>query len=416
MRAFTPQPINEYRKEYALTEQALNGIGVLDISDGISGSYCAKMLAGFGAEVIKLEKPGAGDSTRRMGPFPDDIPHPEKSGAFLYHNTGKKGVTLNIQTASGRDLLRKLVAGTDVFVENFQPSVLPELGLDYPALSAINPRLVMTSITGFGQTGPYRDFKMASIAGYALGGHQYITGAPDREPLQGAGPQPEYVGGIHGFYGTLAGLYSREDTGRGQHVDVSIMECLAGFHQFTLTRYTYGGEVKRRTGNRYEAIPGIALYPCKDGHIALSASTPMQQELLFALVEMPDLAEDLPVFGSTNADAALDALDERLMPWFKERTKEEIFHTCSQWRIPCAPVTHPGELLDDPHFRERNFWTEIDHPVAGPLPYPGAPFHLAETPWQAGRAPLLGEHNREIYGRLGYGSEDLVRLRQGGVI
>ena len=403
--------------EHLLTEQVLDGIGVLDLSDGISGSYCGKMLAGFGAEVIKLEKPGAGDSTRRLGPFPDDIPHPEKSGAFLYHNSGKKSVTLNIETAAGRDLLRQLVAETDVLVENFQPSVLPKLGLGYTALSAINPRLVMTSITGFGQTGPYRDFKMESIAGYALGGHQYINGEPDREPLQGAGPQPEYLGGIHGFFGTVTGLFSREDTGRGHHVDVSIMECLAGFHQFTIIRYTYGGEIKSRTGNRYEAGPTITIYPCKDGHIALSASSPMQQELLFALVGMPDLAEDFAGVTAHRDDTALaEAFDERLKPWFQERTKEEIFHTCSEWRIPCAPVTHPGELLDDPHFRERGFWRSIDHPVAGRLPYPGAPFRLTETPWQPGRAPLLGEHNREIYGRLGYDGEDLVRLRQGGVI
>ena len=400
-----------------LKEQVLDGIGVIDLSDGISGSYCAKMLAGFGAEVIKIERPGVGDSARSLGPFPDDIPHQEKSGAFLYHNTGKKSITLNIETALGRDLMRKLVAGADVLVENFRPCVLQKRSLDYPALSAINPRLVMTSITGFGQTGPYRDFKMESIAGYALGGHQYINGEPDREPLQGAGPQPEYLGGIHGFFGTITGLYSREDAGRGHHVDVSIMECLAGFHQFNLILYTYGGEIKRRTGNRYGGFTVVTIYPCKDGHIALSASSPMQQEQLFALVGMPDLAEDLVGIANRPDDTALkDAFDKRLMPWFRERTKKEIFHTCSQWRIPCAPVTHPGELLDDPHFRERDFWTEIDHPVAGRLPYPGAPFRFQEKHWQLGRAPLLGEHNQEVYGRLGYGSEDLVRLRQGGVI
>ena len=143
----------------------------------------------------------------------------------------------------------------------------------------------------------------------------------------------------------------------------------------------------------------------------------MQHELLCDLVGIPDLAEDLAVVNAQRDNTALaDAFDERLMPWFQERTKEEIFHTCSQWRIPCAPVTHPGELLDDAHFSERDFWRSIDHPVAGRLPYPGAPFRLTKTPWQPGRAPMLGEHNQEIYGRLGYGGEDLVRLRQGGVI
>ena len=405
-----------------MTEQALDGIGVLDLSDGISGSYCAKMLAGFGAEVIKLEKPGPGDSTRIMGPFPGDIPHPEKSGAFLYHNTGKKSVTLNIETATGRDLLRQMVAGADVLVENFQPCVLPELGLDYPALSAINPRLVMTSITGFGQTGPYRDFKMESLIGYALGGHQYITGEPDREPLQSAGPQPEYLGGIHGFYGTVAGLYAREDTGHGHHVDVSIMECLAGFHQFNIVNYTYSGDIKRRTGNQYNGWQFISILPCKDGYVALTTSTPMQQELFSALIGMPepeeteDPGQNPGLSNLVNDPARAEVFDALSRDWFIERTKEEIFHTCSQWRIPCAPVTHPGELLDDPHFRERGFWSEIDHPVAGRLPYPGASFRLTETPWQPGRAPLLGEHNEEIYGRLGLGGEDLVQLRQGGVI
>ena len=399
-----------------MTAQILEGISVLDLSDGISGSYCARMLAGFGAEVIKLEKPGSGDSTRAMGPFPNDRPHPERSGAFLYHNAGKKSVTLNIGSAAGRDLLLQLVAGADVLVENHQPRVLPELGLGYPALSAANPRLVMTSITGFGQTGPYRDYKMASLTGYAVGGHQYITGEADREPLQGAGPQPEYVGGIHGFYGTVAALYSREGTGQGHHVDVSIMECLAGFHQFNITRHTYAGEIKRRSGNRYEGLPAITIYPCKDGHVALSASTPMQKELLADLVEMPELAEDFAAIVGLPDEEALDTIDQRLIPWFRERTKEELFHTCNQWRIPCAPVTHPGELLNDPHLRERRFWAEIDHPVAGRLPYPGSPFHLTKTPWQLARAPLLGEHNRDVYGRLGCDDKDLARLRQEGAI
>ncbi len=406
-------------------EQALDGIGVLDLSDGIPGSYCAKMLAGFGAEVIKLEKPGVGDSTRSMGPFPDDIPHPEKSAAFLYHNTGKKSVTCNIKTASGRDLLRQLVAGADVLIENFQPRVLPGLGLDYPALSAINPRLVMTSITGFGQTGPYRDFKMESIIGYALGGHQYVNGEPDREPIQGAGPQPEYLGGVHGFYGTVAGLLSRENTGHGHHVDVSIMECLAGFHQFNIVKYTHGGVIKRRTGNAYEGWIFISIYPCKDGYIALTTSTPLQRELFRALVGIPEpdeteITNQTPdpnnVFVSPPDTELFERYEPMMKDWFRERTRDEIFHTCSQWRVPCAPVTHPGELLDDPHFLERDFWDEIDHPVAGRLPYPGAPFSLTDTPWQPGRAPLLGEHNQEIYGRLGYDVEDLVRLRQGGVI
>jgi crotonobetainyl-CoA:carnitine CoA-transferase CaiB-like acyl-CoA transferase len=398
-------------------EQVLDNIRVLDLSEYISGSYCTKMLAAFGAEVIKVEIPDDGDNARRMGPFPNDRPNPEKSGTFLYLNTGKKSITLDFRTATGLELLKKLVKTADVLVENFEPRTIPELGLGYDTLETINPRLIMASITGFGQNGPYRDYKMTSIAGYALSGHQYITGEPDREPLQGPGPQSEYQGGLHGFFGTLAALYSREESGQGQQVDVSIMECMAGFHQFTIIRYTYGGEIKTRTGNRYEYTYPVTIYPCKDSHVALSASTRSQQELLFSLVGMPELTEDPRFIRPSDCLANADALDDLLRPWFEERTRDEIFHTCEQWRVPCAPVTSPGEMLDDPHLNERRFWVEIDHPEAGKLAYPGAPFRMSATPWQAGQAPLLGEHNEEIYClNLGYTRDDLVLLRETNVI
>ncbi|HEY90519.1 MAG TPA: CoA transferase, partial [Dehalococcoidia bacterium] len=274
-----------------MTLQALDGLKVLDLGDYVSGPYCTKMLASFGAEVIKVEKPGEGDSSRRMGPFPGDEAHPEKSGAFLYLNTGKKSITLNIKTATGLKILKDLIRNSDILVENFQPGVMADLGLDPAILEKENPRLIVASITGFGQNGPYRDYKMSSIVGYALGGHQYIIGEPDREPLQGAGPQPEYQGGLHAFFGIMAALYSREETGRGQHIDVSIMECMTGFHQFTIIRYTYGGEIKPRSGNRYESTYPVTIYPCKDGHVALSASSVQQQELLYALIGKPEIAE-----------------------------------------------------------------------------------------------------------------------------
>ena len=400
-----------------MAEQALEGVRVLELSQHISGPYCTKMLAAFGAEVIKVEKPGEGDGARRTGPFLADKPPPERSGLFLYLNTGKKGITLNIESPAGLKVIKKLVKTIDVLVENFEPWIMPGLGLDYGTLNKTNPRLVMTSISNFGQSGPYRDYKATSIIEYALSGHLYITGEPDREPLQGPGPQPEYQGGLHGFFGTMLALYSREETGLGQWVDVSIMEAMAGFHQFTITNYTYGGEIKRRTGNRYAAQPQITIHPCKDGHVALSASTPLQREMLYSLAGMPELRDDPRFQTRDDIIVNADAFDALLLPWFKERTKDEIFHTCAEWRIPCTPVSSPEELLNDPHYKARDFWVEVDHPKAGRLTYPGAPFKMLETPWQAGRAPLLGEHNEEIYcGQLGYSEEDLVRLSQGGVI
>jgi crotonobetainyl-CoA:carnitine CoA-transferase CaiB-like acyl-CoA transferase len=375
------------------------------------------MLASFGAEVIKIEPPGAGDVSRAAGPFPDDISHPEKSALYLYMNAGKKSITLNLQSETGIRILKELVRNADVMVENFRPGVMKTLGLDYITMAKVNPLLIMTSISYFGQTGPYREYKGNSIVGYSLSGHQYINGEPSREPLQGAGPQPEYQGGLHGFLGTMLALYSREDTGKGQWVDVSIQECMAGFHQFTVTRYTYGGLIKQRAGNRYESDHPISIYPCKDGYVAVSASSRPQQEQLYTLIGIPELIQDPRFLTPQDRINNADAFDELLVPWLKERTRDELFHTLSEWRIPCAPVAEPGDLLEDPHFKTREFWVDIDHPVAGKLTYPGAPFKMSATPWEMSRAPLLGEHNQEIYcTRLGYTVDDLVRLRGQGII
>ena len=395
---------------------ALSGVKVLEISEGISGPYCGKMLASFGAEVIKIEPP-RGDVSRAVGPFPGDVPHAEKSALFLYLNTGKKSMILDLHNREGRKAFRKLARTADVVVENYPPGGMDSLGLGYAALARLNRRLILTSITPFGQTGPYRSYKSAPIVEYSLSGHQYINGEPNRQPLQGAGPQPEYEGGLHGFLATMIALYWREDSGRGQWLDISIQECMAGFHQFTITRYTYGGLIKPRNGNRYESDHPISIYPCKDGYVAVSASARPQQEQLYTLIGRPELIQD-PRFATPQdrIDNA-DLFDAMLVPWLAERTKDELFHTLSEWRIPCAPVADPRDLLNDPHFKARAFWSEIKHPEAGMLTYPGAPFRMSETTWQVGRAPLLGEHNEEVYcGRLGYSSEELARLKKRGMI
>ncbi len=400
-----------------MTDQVLSGIKVLDLSSMISGPWCARMLAAFGAEVVKIEDPDGGDASRRMDPFPNDNPDAEKSVLFLYMNTGKKSVTLNIHSASGLKLLKYLIKDSDVLVENLAPGTLKTFSIDYPTLADINPRLILTSISNFGQTGPYRDYKSSSIVSYSLSGHQYINGEVNREPLQPPRHQPEYQGGMHGFLATLVALYAREETGQGQWIDVSIQECMTGFHQFTITRYTYGGLIKVRTGNRYESDHPISIYPCKDGYVAVSASARPQQELLYTLIGMPELIQDPRFLTPQDRIDNADAFDELLTPWLKERTKEELFHTLNEWRVPCAPVSEPEDLLKDPHLKARNFWLEIDHPKAGPLLYPGAPFKMIETPFSLFRAPLLGEHNEEIFcGRLHYSKEDMVRMRSLEVI
>ncbi|MCI0788890.1 MAG: CoA transferase, partial [Chloroflexi bacterium] len=204
----------------------LNGIRVLDLGSGISGPWCAKILADYGAEVIKVESPGSGDAARRMGPFAGDDPDPEKSLTFLYLNTNKKGVTLDPSSASGRRLLDRLLAEADVLVENYPPARSKELGLDYASLAEVNPQVVVTSITPFGQTGPYRDYQATDIVTYALSGLMYHSGDSDQEPLRNVLDQSFYVAGISAAAATQVALFARLTSGEGQHVDVSAAECL----------------------------------------------------------------------------------------------------------------------------------------------------------------------------------------------
>ena len=278
---------------------SLSVLRVLDLSEGVAGAFCTKLLAGFGAEVIKIERPGAGDPLRRYGPFPDDLPHPEKSALFLYLNTGKKSITLDITQRSGALIFRRMVEEAEVVVENFAPGYLAGLGLDYDSLARIKPRLVMTSVTPFGQ--------MA------------VTDEPDREPLKNGDHQSEYQAGLHAFAATATVAFSADATEVGQHIDIAVVECLATM---------------------------------------------------------------LEVEGATS-----------------------------------APVHTAQDLLEAPKLEGRGFFQEIEHPAAGRLTYPGPPFRLEAMPWQAARAPLLGEHNEQVYcDELGLTREELANLRASGVV
>jgi crotonobetainyl-CoA:carnitine CoA-transferase CaiB-like acyl-CoA transferase len=229
-----------------MSGSALQGVKVIDLTHHIAGPYCTKLLADFGADVIKVERPDGGDSARRLGPFPENIPHPEKSGLFLYLNTNKRGITLNLKDHKGRAALLDLVREADILVESFSPRVMPSLGLAYQTLTQINPSLVMTSISSFGQTGRYRDYRASELALYALGGMAYITGEYHREPVKHGYNQAQYLGGMAAASGTVAALLQRWRAGGGQQVDVSIMECVTSTLFSSVLDYTYAGMVNRR--------------------------------------------------------------------------------------------------------------------------------------------------------------------------
>lgn len=396
----------------------LAGLRVLDLTHHIAGPFCTKLLGGLGAEVIKIEKPGEGDPARRAGPFPQDRPDPEASGLFLYLNTSKKSLTLNLKTTTGRSLVKRLIGEADILVENFSPRVLPKLGLDYAVLHHINPSLVVAHISNFGQTGPYRDYKATSLIEQALGGFMNLNGDPDRPPLKQGGSQAEYQAGLVAVVAVLTALYYRDETGHGQEIDVSIMECVTSILDYAPVMYAYQKRVRKRIGDRHLfAGHPTGFLKCKDGYIATAVQMQPQWESLCRMIERPELLEDPRFTTHLDRVAHADDIDTILQPWLMERTCQEVFETAQLWRIPFGLVCTTEDLLKDPQYKERGFFLELDHPKAGTLTYPGAPFKLSTGEWPITRAPLLGEHNEEIYGgRLGYSRSDLGRLRQTGVI
>jgi len=406
-----------------MPEQALSDVKVLDLTWHIAGPYCTKLLAGYGAEVIKVEKPGEGDPTRIMGPFFKDDPHPEKSGLFLHLNTNKKGITLNLKSATGKKILKALVSDVDILVESFSPRVMPSLGLDYQTLEQINPKLVMVSISNFGQSGPYRDFKASEIVEYAMGGEMYSTGTAGREPLKLGGNVTQYQAGTVAAVATMGALYGAECQEVGQHVDVSIMETQAGSTDrriVYLLGYACAGVLTTRWPPPREAVRMMILpqgvYPCKDGFIN-TLSLPQWWPRYLKAMGMPELKDDPRFQNIFSAEAGME-FDAIWYSWLADHTREELFETFLEAKIASAPVNSPEDLLKYPHLKERQYFTEIDHPETGKVDYPGAPFKMTETPCQAMHpAPLLGQHNEEIYCKLlGYGREDLVKLRESGVI
>jgi len=405
-----------------MTEYTLSNLKVIDLTHCIAGPYCTRLLSGLGADVIKIERPNEGDLARKFGPFPDDLPDPEKSGVFLYLNTSKKGVTLNLKTETGKKIFKELVKDTDVLVENFEPRVMPSLGLDYETLKKINPRLVMTSISNFGQTGPYRDYKAQEINVVALGALMYLTGDPDREPLKEAGQTAQFTAGANASAATLAAVYGQKRDALGQHVDISIMECVAAILQYTLT-WSRSGLIVRRNGpySRANNWPGGAadngVYPCKDGYIGAVFSGSDEIHLGAALTGMEEFNDsDIGYmgFGKCVEDEKLNQLMEKA---FLNREKEEVYHSAQGLRLFWGAVRNIEEVINSDHYQERNFWATTKHPTAGTITSPRLPFIMSDTATLLGRAPLLGEHNAEIYCEgLGYSQQDLVRLKAAKII
>ncbi len=403
-----------------MAEQALSDMKVIDLTQYIAGPACTKLLADYGADVIKIERPGTGDGARSMGPFYHDEPDLEKSGLFLYLNINKRGVTLDLKSAQGKEILLEMVKRADVVVENFKPGVMERLGLSYEDMEKVNPKLVMTSISNFGQTGPYRDYKLTELMAFGMGGPMQSSGEGDREPVKYGGTPSIYHSGAVGAMSTVVAYYGMRRHDLGEHVDISIMETQAGTIDRRLTSlvsYQYNGRITPRGAT---AGGGIAsgYFPCADGYVMFAAGGPRLERVTAMLGNPPELMD--PKFYTPEAQRDPDIKDEYdavFLGWCMEHTKQEIFALGQKFRNICSAMYTIDEVFDDPQVKYREFMVEIDHPITGKLKYPGRPFLMEETPWMLHRpAPTLGQHNQEVYSELGYATEDLGKLREIGVI
>ena len=379
-----------------MPELALDGIRVVDLSQGIAGPYATKLLADLGAEVIKVEPP-TGDYTRRLGPFPGDVPDPNKSGLFIHLNGNKKSVTLDIKSDEGRSALAKLIGTADVFVESETPGRMADLDLHYNDLKDAYPNLVYASVTPFGQTGPYANYKGNSLAAMALSGLMYITGDPDKAPLVTGGEPAEYFGALHAWVAILAALEYRGQHGRGQHVDVSWLEALGSADEYNTPMYSYLGAIRRRFYSRHH-IPTFPseIYPCRDGHIVVIGGASGFPLMMAILLEQPEL-ESNPLFQNLwLRTMQWKEFEEILRPYLMQHDWRDLLERAQELRVPFAAVLDPQTLLENEHILERGYFAEIEQPGVGKLPMSGNLFRMSETPLRHSPAPLLGEHNADV--------------------
>jgi len=403
-----------------MTERALSDLKVLEFGNLVSAPYCGKLMADLGAEVIKIEEPGIGDEARSRGPFSDNTPGLERSGLFAYLNTNKLSITLDPRTFLGKRIFKELVKDSDILLENHPPSFMEELGLTYKTLEKINPRLIMTSVTPFGQTGPHRDYKAYELNTYNGCGYGYVSTVcitePVMPPVKAGGRQSEFGAAQSASVATMCAVYARDQIGAGQHIDISIQEIMAGQYESIIEHWTLA---ENEMGGLTNPIiqPMIPL-ECKDGWIFLMCVEEDQFDRMVEVMGNPEWADNELFQDRFLRAEYADALVPLLTEWTMQHTKDEIFKMCQEAHIPVGPSYSSEDVVNSEHLNERKYFVEMDHPEMGGAKYPGAPYRLSVTPWQIGRhAPSLGEHNEEIYcHRLGYSKEDLVRMRQAGVI
>jgi formyl-CoA transferase len=401
--------------------QPLEGIRVLDLTRAMAGPFCTMMLGDLGADVIKLERPGRGDESRGWGPpFVGEPygPYPGESAYFLSANRNKRSITLNLKSAEGQEIVRRLAAASDAFVENFRTGVLDEMGLGYEDLRAVNPRLVYCSVSGYGRTGPYAQRPGYDFVIQAEGGFMGITGPEEGPPYRVGVPIIDITAGMFAATAILAALRARDATGEGQLVDVSLLDTQVALLTNVASNYLVGGEPHRRLGNAHPNITPYEAFPARDRWFALAAANERQWAILCDAIGRPDLKAD-PRFADNNARVAnRAALREILDQAFQARDAGEWLDRFQKAGLPCGPINTIPDVFAHPQAGARGLALQAEHPTAGPVRFAGFPYKLSETPAEVRQPPpRLGEHTEEVLvSLLGYSAEEAATLREREII
>jgi len=405
----------------------LEGIRVIDLTAWLAGPFLTMQLAALGAEVIKIERPGSGDPSRESVPYagPGGVGFGKKtpkdiSLINLKRNRGKKSITLDMKKERGRDIFRMLVSRSDVVLENFAPGTMESFGFDYPALKAINPRIIFCSIAGYGQSGPYRDLPAFDLTIQATSGMMAVTGFPDGPPLR-CGPWiGDLIPALYGLSGVLAALVSREKTGHGERIDLSMQDCGFSMIMDEALDLLVAKGVPTRQGNKNPRAVPWSTFPTKDGNIAICAYTNDQWKVFLGAIQREELLMD-PRFRNLE-DRLRNAAEVEAMvtEWSRNLSSPEALRTLREKKIPCDPVLEVKEVLEDPQLKSRGMIQELPHPLGAPtgVKAAGFPIRFSELPAEyPGPAPMLGQHNQEIYMELlGFSRNDMEQLVKEGII
>ena len=395
-------------------------VTILDLTEHIAGPYATKLLADYGANVIKLERPGGGDPSRALGPYPGDEPHPERSGTFFYLNTNKRSIVIDLQAEAGREAFGRLVERADAVVESFRPGVLDRLGAGWEAIHARKPSAPLISITNFGQYGPYRDYRASDLVLYAFAGEMASMGVSEREPVKMYGTAALVQSGAAAATAIFGALMVGCEQGIGQHVDFSLAESHLGSadrRHAAAIAFEFSGRKNARPSREARGILR-GIYPCADGFVELTGAGGRLDRFARMLGD-PEWLDD-PKWRRPGAltDPALgEEFEANFYPWLFTHTRSEIWAAAREARVLCAPLLSIDEIRAEPHFRERGFWTEVEHAELGAVEIPGRPLIMPDSPWELRRpAPLLGEHTREDprRGRIRVRRDRRARCERGG--